>query len=114
MMGALPPLASLGLIADYTYERRAEFMAGLSRLAGSADAQIQQLNTRRATLPGTSAQDWDVAMKELTDARSDLQFKITALNASTAEMWSQTKDNATRSWKRVEDASDRVRHSTTL
>lgn len=110
---AIPPSASLGDIAGYAYERRNDFIAGLTRLAGNFDVQVQQLNARRATLPQTSVTDWDVAMKELTSARSDLQFKITQLGSATAESWSQVRDGAAEAWTRVQAAYDNVSRSTT-
>lgn len=112
-----PPATALspwGAITDYTYDRRADFTALLTRLAGATDTQIDQLNARRATLPETSVKDWDVAMKELTDARSDLQFKVSQLNGSLAENWPQMRDSAADAWRRVQEATDKVKRSTTL
>lgn len=112
-----PPATALspwGAITDYTYERRGDFTALLARLASNTDAQIDQLNARRATLPETSVKDWDVAMKELTDARSDLQFKVSQLNTALAENWPQMRDSAADAWRRVQEATDKVKRSTTL
>jgi hypothetical protein len=109
--GALSPW---GAITDYTYQRRADFSAVLERLANGTDRQIDQLNARRATLPETSVKDWDVAMKELTDARSDLQFKVSQLGNATAETWNQLRDSAAGAWRRVQEATDKVKRSTTL
>lgn len=107
-------LSPWGAITDYTYERRADFTAVIGRLATATDAQIDQLNARRASLPETSVKDWDVAMKELTDARSDLQFKVSQLNSAMAENWAQVRDGAADAWRRVQEATDKVKHSTTL
>lgn len=107
-------LSPWGAITDYTYERRADFTAMLGQLSATTDAQIEMLNARRAALPETSVKDWDVAMKELTDARSDLQFKVSQLNTALAENWTQVRDSAADAWRRVQEATDKVKRSTTL
>ena len=106
--------APWGAITDYTYERRADFSAVLTRVANTVDAQIDQLAARRATLPETSVKDWDIAMKELTDARSDLQFKVSRLGNAMPETWTQVRDDAAQAWRRVQEAADKVKRSTTL
>lgn len=113
----LSPVAALspwGAITDYTYARRGDFSGMLERLASGTDAQIEQLNARRASLPETSVKDWDVAMKELTDARSDLQFKVSQLASANPETWEQMRDSAAAAWRRVQEATDKVKRSTTL
>ena len=107
-------LSPWGAITDYTYAHRADFSAVLERLANGTDTQIEQLNARRASLPETSVKDWDVAMKELTDARSDLQFKVSQLSSANAETWNQMRDSAAAAWRRVQEATDKVMRSTTL
>lgn len=111
----MPSLASpWGAITDYTYERRADFSALLTRMAENVDAQVDQLAARRATLPETSVKDWDIAMKELTDAKSDLQFKVSQLSNAMPETWTQLRDSAAQAWRRVQEATDKVKRSTTL
>ena len=118
--GTVAPISSAtalspwGAITDYTYAHRADFSAVLERLANGTDTQIEQLNARRASLPETSVKDWDVAMKELTDARSDLQFKVSQLSSANAETWNQMRDSAAAAWRRVQEATDKVMRSTTL
>src|ERR1017187_10201743 len=57
-----------------TYETRAEFFAGLTRLEARVDDQIRELTAKRATMDGkTNTQDWDFAMKEMENARTNLK-----------------------------------------
>ncbi|HWA10848.1 MAG TPA: hypothetical protein VG838_15520 [Opitutaceae bacterium] len=109
----LPLSATMDQGIDYPYERRGDYIANINRMTGSADAQIQQLGARRASLAQTSIQDWDVAMTELNSARADLQFKITQLGTATPETWGQAKEGVANAWKRLADAYDKVRLSTT-
>ena len=100
-------------IKDYTYEKRADFSAGVSRMAVSLDEQVRALKAKRATLSEASVKDWDFAMKELEDARSDLRSKMSELSKASSETWTQAKDRAAEAWKRAQDAAARVKASTT-
>jgi len=100
-------------IKDITYEKRADFSAGTARLVEKLDAEIQQLNEKRATLPETSVKDWDFAMKEVKDSYAYLKASIAELSKVTLETWAEAKEKIGKAWQRAEDACDKVRTSTT-
>jgi hypothetical protein len=104
---------SWNTIKDYTYEKRADFTAGLQRMMDRLDVGINQLNAKRATLPETSIKDWDIAMKELTDSAANLKFQLDELSKAAPETWSEMKDRIGLAWKRAQDAYDKVKMSTT-
>ena len=100
-------------VKDYAYDQRAAFAAGLHQMTDRMDAAITTLNARRATLPQTSIKDWDFAMKELADARSDLRYQVGELDKATPETWGEVKEKLSLAWQRTKDAFDKVRTSTT-
>lgn len=106
-------VASWEGIKDYTYEKRADFSAGLGRMAAGLDDQIRALKAKRATMADGPAKDWDFAMKELDDARADLRFKLSELGKATSETWTEAKEKAAQAWKRTQDAAAKVKSSTT-
>ena len=59
------------------------------------------------------AKDWDSAMKELKDARADLDDKLGQLKSAASDTWSDAKDKATNAWQRVVDDLDKVKTTTT-
>lgn len=100
-------------IKDYTYSKRTEFAAGAGRLLETLDAEIKQLNEKRASLPETSVKDWDFAMRELKEAQVYLRFTISSLRDATSETWAEAKEKVARAWIWVKDACRKVRSSTT-
>lgn len=96
-----------------TYDQRGAFAAGLGHMTERMDAAIARLQAKRATLPQTSIKDWDFAMKELSEARSDLHFQVGELDKATPETWNDIKDKLAQAWQRTKDAFDKVRTSTT-
>jgi hypothetical protein len=104
---------SWDLVKDYTYDQRGAFAAALNHMTDRLDAGIVRLNSQRATLPQTSTKDWDFAMKEVSDARSDLRFQVGELDKATPETWNDVKDKLAQAWQRTKDAFDKVRTSTT-
>lgn len=100
-------------LKDFTYEKRADFSAGVSRMAAGLDDQVRALKAKRATLTEASTKDWDFAMKELEDARADLRSKLSELSKASSETWTQAKDRAAEAWKRAQDAAAKVKASTT-
>jgi len=100
-------------IKDYPYDKHAEFVAGLNRLAANLDSQIKALDAKRAGMTDSAAKDWDFAMSDLRDARADLSIKIDALAKASSEKWPDAKDKAATAWKRTQDDYDKVILSTT-
>lgn len=110
----LPASETWSTIENDTYDQRADFLAGLEHIAARVDTGRQVLTAKRAALPETSVQDWDFAMKDLDEARSDLRFQISELNKATPDTWSEAKDRAAQAWQRVRNDFDKVRMSTTI
>jgi hypothetical protein len=101
-------------IKDCTYEMRAQFYAGLSRLEARVDAQIGELTAKRAAMNGvTDTKDWDFAMKEMVDARSNLKSVRGELSRATPATWDLAKDKVGQAWLRTQAAFASVKSSTT-
>ncbi len=100
-------------LKDLSYERRAEFNAGVDRLEMQVDAQIKELQAKRATISGSSVQAWDFAMKEMEDSRAFLRSAATEASKANEETWTDRRDKVGRAWERTQDAYDKVKASTT-
>lgn len=100
-------------IKDYTYQKRADFVAGATQLVEKTDEEIRQLNEKRATLPETSVKEWDFAMKELKEARAYLRSTISELSDASSETWAGAKEKVGKAWERAQDAGAKVKASTT-
>jgi hypothetical protein len=106
------PSPSWDDIKDFPYAQHAAFSAGFARIEARLDAQIGALNAKRATMT-TDTTDWDFAMKEVNEARSYL----TGLNEEVAnagpDTWTQEKEKVEQALRRVQDACEKVKMSTT-
>lgn len=100
-------------IKDSTYEKRADFIAGVNLMMKRLDNGIQTLNAKRATMKDETAKDWDFDMKELSSARDYLQSTNSELEKATDSTWADAKDKVGQAWTRVRNAYDKVAHSTT-
>jgi hypothetical protein len=112
--GDVPASETWDSIKDDDFDQRAHFAAGVERITTRVDNAMQILRDKRSTLPETSTQDWDFAMKELGEARSNLRYQFTELNKATPETWSEAKDRVAGAWQRVRDDYDQVKLSTTI
>jgi hypothetical protein len=100
-------------IQYHSYDKRQEFTAVFARMLAKLDADIRALNEKRATMKN-DPRDWDFAMKELNNARADVQSKVTDLSrANTADTWTDARDRLGIAWNRAQSAVDAVRNSTT-
>jgi hypothetical protein len=107
-------IAQWGDIKDCTYDMRARFFAGLSRLEARVDRQISWLAARRAAMPSrANTQDWDFAMTEMQNARSSLKSMGEELGKAAPDIWNQEKDRVGEAWVRTQAAFDGVKSSTT-
>jgi hypothetical protein len=104
--------ASWDAIKGFTYEQRADFVAGIVRLESQLDGQINELNAKRAAMT-TGTKDWDFAMGEMTNARSYLQSMATEVGSATPDTWSQEKEKVNQAWLKAQEAYEKVRTSTT-
>jgi hypothetical protein len=101
-------------IKDCTYDLRAQFFAGLDRMEARVDREIARLTDTRAAMKSTAnTADWDFAMKEMVDARSNLKSMDEELHKATPETWAQEKDKVGRAWVRTQEAYDKVKSSMT-
>jgi hypothetical protein len=101
-------------IKECTYDMRAQFFAGLSRLESRVDGQVKELTARRAAMNSTAnTQDWDFAMKEMENARVLLRSTGEDLSKASPETWGQQKDKVGEAWVRTQEAYARVKSSTT-
>jgi hypothetical protein len=101
-------------IKDCTYETRAQFFSGLTRLEARVDDQIRELTAKRAIMDGkANTQDWDLAMKEMENARTNLKSMGEELHKASPETWDQQKDKVGQAWVRTQEAYDKVKSSTT-
>ena len=99
-------------IQYYPYEKRADFTAVFNRMVAKFDDDIRALNAKRATMTN-DAKEWDFAMKELNNARADIQSKMTDLSKAKAETWAEARDRVGVAWDRAQTAYRSVTASTT-
>ncbi len=95
-------------IKDFTYEKRADFSAGMDRLSKDMDEKAAELKAKFAGVPDATAKDRDAAVKEYDEARADLKVKLNDLGNATADTWADAKAKAAEAWKRVQAAYDRM------
>jgi hypothetical protein len=112
--GNVPASETWDAIEDDDYDQRAHFAAGVERITTRVDNAIRALGAERATLPETSIQDWDFAMKELDEAQTNLHYQFSELSKATPDTWSEAKDRVASAWHRVRNDYDQVKHSTTI
>jgi hypothetical protein len=100
-----------------TYDTRAQFFTGLSQLEATVDRQIGELTAKHAAMkPMAKAighTQWDLAIKEMQNARSYLQATANELSKATPETWDQEKDKVAQAWVRTQDACEGVIQSMT-
>jgi hypothetical protein len=101
-------------IKTCTYDMRAQFFDGLDRLEARVDREIARLTATRAAMKSTAnTADWDFAMKEMEDARSNLKSMGEEIRKATPETWAQEKDKVGQAWIRTRNALDKVKSSMT-
>lgn len=100
-------------IQYFPYEKRQEFNAVFTRMVAKLDDDIRDLNAKRATMKNDTT-EWDFAMKELNNARADVQSKVSELSrTTTADTWAEARDRLGVAWDRALTAVRAVRNSTT-
>jgi hypothetical protein len=101
-------------IKDCTYDMRPKFFSGLKRLEARVDEHISKLSIRRAAMKSTAnTQDWDFAMKEMENARTNLKSMGEELHKAPPETWDEQKDKVGQAWVRAQEAYGKVKSSTT-
>lgn len=94
-------------INDCAYEQRGEFFAGLSQMEATVDRQITDLTAKHAAMPTEaktiSYTDWDLAVKELTNASSYLHAADAEAHEATPDTWNQEKEKVGEAWTRTQD-----------
>jgi hypothetical protein len=109
----LTPAATWLAIKDYTFDQRTEFAAALASASKALDEQARELAAKKPQRPLEVANDWELAMKEVESARSDLKSKITDLNKANIDTWDQAKERAAQAWQRAREAISQVKTTTT-
>lgn len=102
-------------LKGYTYNQRDLLLTGLKSLEARVDAQITELVAKRAALDASniSTKDWDFAMQEMVNARTNLKSTSADLAKATRDTWDQQKDKVGLAWVRAQDAYAKVKSSTT-
>jgi hypothetical protein len=83
-------------IKDFTFEKRVEFTAAISRMSDKMDAKVADLKAS-----GKSVPDYD-------DAKADLKKSLNDLNNATADTWADAKANVEKAWARVKADYDKA------
>lgn len=96
-------------VKDYTFEKRADFSAGMDRMAGQLDDKTNELKAKFAAMPAATASDRESAAKEYDAARADLKEKLAVLSKATSDTWAGAKANVAESWKHVQAAYEKVK-----
>ncbi len=91
-------------VKDFTFEKRAEFSAGLDRMAAKHDAEVAAANAKVKGLPETAAKERDHANKEFADARANLKAALADVGNATADTWAATKEKSAQAWQRLHAA----------
>jgi Spy/CpxP family protein refolding chaperone len=100
-------------IKNLSYEKRTEFTAVFTRMTSKLDDEIRALNAKRESMTNDT-RNWDFAMKELNNARADVQSKFSELSrATTDETWADAKEKLGTAWDRAQLAVRNVKTSTT-
>jgi hypothetical protein len=95
-------------IKDFTYDRRADFSAGIDRMSKDMDDRTATFRAKVAGAPDAASSDRDGALKEYDAARADLKAKRTDLDSATADTWADAKAKTSESWKNTKAAYDKV------
>jgi hypothetical protein len=95
-------------IKDFTFDRRADFSAGIDRMSKDMDDKTAVFRAKVAAVPDAASRDRDSAMKGYDDARADLKEKRTSLGNATADTWSDAKAKTAQAWKNTKVAYDKV------
>lgn len=109
------PTAQWADIREYSFDQRATFFSGLKAVEAKVDAQIAELEAKRAAMdPATDTRDWDQAMKEMVMARADLKAASEEIRKAKPQVWNEQKDKVGQAWTRTQDASTKVKLSTAV
>jgi hypothetical protein len=95
-------------IKDFTFDRRADFSAGIDRMSKDMDDKTAVFRAKVAAVPDAASRDRDSAMKGYDDARADLKEKRTSLDKATADTWSDAKAKTAKAWTNTKAAYDKV------
>lgn len=101
-------------IREYSYDQRAIFFSGFKAVEARVDAQIAELNAKRAAMnPATDTRDWDLAMQEMITARTELKSTGDDLRKAKPQAWNDQKEKVGVAWVHTQDAFAKVKLSTT-
>jgi len=95
-------------IKDFAFERRADFSAGVDRMARALDDKTAALKAKFAAAPDAAATARDSAAKEYEEARADLKARLAELSTATADTWADARAKVEAAWKRVQASYDKL------
>jgi len=95
-------------IKDFTYEKRADFSAGIDRMSRDLDDNAAALKARVAGVPDATSAERAKAMKEYEGARAELRARLEDLGNASAGTWAEAKARAAVAWRNAQAAYDRV------
>jgi len=99
------------LIKNYPFDRREEFITGITRLKQQIVVQIAELKSRRLEING-DINAWDNEVKRLDDSRSFFQSECDEIQSTTSDDWAARQDKIERAWLRLEESFAKVRNLT--
>lgn len=105
-------VVELEAIKVIPFERRTEFIAGMTQLTLLVDAQIADLSTKAAARKEEAPADWDAAMRSLRATQTALGSAMKELPSASAEFWTASRDKATRTLSDVMTAIGKVKRMT--
>jgi hypothetical protein len=83
-------------IKDFTFEKRVEFSAYMSRMSDDMDTKVADMKAKGKNVP-----DYD-------DAHADLKTSLNNLNNATADTWADAKAHVEKAWDRVKADYDKA------
>lgn len=96
-------------IKDATYDERVDFSNSIASMATSIDNNIDALGEKTGTLSEEAKESWNNGMENLREARDDLNEKLENLGDATADTWDEAREEVSDAWTRVELAYNNLK-----
>lgn len=100
-------------VKDYSYDKRNDLAASLSRMANRHDADINAASAKLIGLPDEAAKARDQAVKEFRAAHARLKDQLADLRTGSSDTWNASKAKVERSWLRLQAAYEKAKASST-
>lgn len=96
--------AALETTAAYSNQNKEKLMKDLKDQLAIMDANIEQLRLKGQKLTNDAKEDWAAKMSELDIRRETVHAKLTEIETSTAEAWSDVERGAISAWEELKKA----------